>query len=219
MSVTPESVRELLSSEDLGDRLRGVNQIRNLEPAIGFELIQSAISDKNSRVRYCAISQLDTLGTEDLDTSLNILRDRLVHDPEPDVQSAAADCLAALKLTDAYEDLEYTYYNHPEWLVKFSIVAALGELGDSRAFELLKHALESENELVKTAAIGSLGELGDKQAISLLIPYASNPDWQVRYRVVQALYNLGGDEAKDILENLTHDKVETVAQTAKSYLN
>ncbi len=219
MSATPESVRELLSSENLGDRLRGVNQIRNLEPVIGFELIQSVVSDKNSRVRYSAISQLDTLGTQDLNISLNILRDRLVNDPEPDVQSAAADCLAALKLTDAYEDLEHMYYNHPEWLVKFSIVAALGELGDSRAFELLQHALESENELVQTAAIGSLGELGDKKAISLLLPYASNPDWQVRYRVVQALYNLGGDEAKAALEKLTHDEVETVAETAKSYLN
>ncbi len=89
MSITPESVKQLLSSADLSDRLRAVNQIRQLEPAIGFELIQSAMSDSNSRVRYSAVSQMDTLGTQDLDLSLNLLRD-LLKDPEPDVQ--AADC-------------------------------------------------------------------------------------------------------------------------------
>jgi len=40
MSVTPESVKQMLSSENLGDRLRAVNQIRELEPAIAFELVQ-----------------------------------------------------------------------------------------------------------------------------------------------------------------------------------
>ncbi|PLZ80106.1 phycocyanin alpha phycocyanobilin lyase, partial [Fischerella thermalis WC217] len=55
MSVNPESVKQLLVSEDLGDRLRAVNQIRQLEPTIGFELIQNAINDSNSRVRYSAV--------------------------------------------------------------------------------------------------------------------------------------------------------------------
>jgi len=52
MSVTPESVKQMLSSENLGDRLRAVNQIRELEPAIAFELVQTAINDRNARVRY-----------------------------------------------------------------------------------------------------------------------------------------------------------------------
>ena len=30
MSVTPESVKQMLSSQDLGDRLRAVNQARDL---------------------------------------------------------------------------------------------------------------------------------------------------------------------------------------------
>ncbi|MFO5526613.1 MAG: HEAT repeat domain-containing protein, partial [Cuspidothrix sp.] len=39
MSVSAESIKELLSSEDLGDRLRAVNQIRELEPQIALELV------------------------------------------------------------------------------------------------------------------------------------------------------------------------------------
>ncbi|HEY9875865.1 MAG TPA: HEAT repeat domain-containing protein [Candidatus Obscuribacterales bacterium] len=216
MSVTPESVKQLLSSENVGDRLRGVNQLRELDPAVAFEIVQPVVTDSNTRVRYAAVSQMDTLGGQDLQTSLAILRDRLFNDEEPDVQAAAADSIGALKLKEAFEDLQQLYNTTPEWLVKFSIIAALGELGDPRAFELLQEAIASDNELVKTAAIGSLGELGDPRAVSLLIPYATNPDWQVRYRVVQALKNLGGPEAHSTLETLANDSVEQVAREAKA---
>ncbi|ARV60309.1 phycocyanin alpha phycocyanobilin lyase [Nostocales cyanobacterium HT-58-2] len=219
MSITPESVKQLLDSEDLGDRLRAVNQIRQLEPATGFDLIQSAVNDSNSRVRYSAVSQLDTLGRQDLNLSFNILRDRLLNDPEPDVQAAAADCLGALKLREAFEDLQRLYETTNEWIIKFSIIATLGELGDPRAFELLKQALSSDNELVKTAAISSLGELGNTQAIPLLVPYVADPDWQVRYRLAQALNSLGGTDAKSVLETLANDGVEAVATEAKKSLN
>lgn len=216
MSITPESIKEMLSSEDLGDRLRAVNQIRDLEDTkAAFDLIQATVNDRNARVRYSAISQMDTLGGQDLETALTVLRDRLLNDPEPDVQAAAADCLGALKLTEAYDDLQQLYHNTPEWLVKFSIIATLGELGEPRSFELLKEALASDNGLVQTAAISSLGDLGDPQAVALLIPYATNSDWQIRYRVVQALAKLGGAEAHSTIEALTHDQVEAVAQEAK----
>jgi HEAT repeat protein len=217
MSINPESVRESLNSEDLGERLRAVNQIRNLEPAIAFELVQVAVTDSNSRVRYSAVSQFDTLGAQDLDLSLDILRG-LLKDPEADVQAAAADCLGALKLQTAFDDLQQLYHNTPEWLVQFSIIAALGELGDPRSFELLKEALSSDVELVQTAAISSLGELGDSQAVPLLAPYATSSDWQIRYRAAQALARLGGAEAKSILETLVNDEVEAIALEAKQSL-
>ena len=218
MSITPESVKELLSSEDLGDRLRAVNQVRELEPKIAFELALAAIKDGNARVRYSAVSQMDTLGGQDLATALNVLRDCLLNDPEADVQAAAADCLGALKLTEAYEDLLRVYHSTPEWLVQFSIIATLGELGDPRSFELLQEALADGNDLIKTAAISSLGELGDMRAISLLVPYSTNPDWQIRYRLVQALNRLGGSEAHSALETLAKDEVEAVAQEARDCL-
>ena len=219
MSNTPESVKELLSSGDLGDRLRGVNQLLEIEPAAAFELVQVAINDSNARVRYTAVSKLDTLGNQDLPATLTMLRDRLLNDSEPDVQAAAADSLGALKLTEAFEDLQNLYHSTSEWLIQFSIIAALGELGDPRAFDLLAEALNSNVELVKTAAIGSFGELGDARAVPLLVPYATNPDWQVRYRLVQALGRLGGTDARSTLETLANDSVEQVAQEAKASLN
>jgi HEAT repeat protein len=217
MSITPESVRQLLNSEDLGDRLRAVNQIRELEPKIGFELIQHAVNDSNTRVRYSAVSQIDTLGGQDLDLSLNLLR-RMLEDKEPDVQAAAADCLGALKLVSAFDDLQKLYRNTPEWIVQLSVIATLGVLGEPRGFELLQEALTSDNELLQITAISSFGELGDLRAVPFLATYAGNPDWQIRHRVVLALNNLGGTEAKSILESLVDDEVEIVASEAKRNL-
>ncbi|HEY9711735.1 MAG TPA: HEAT repeat domain-containing protein [Oculatellaceae cyanobacterium] len=218
MSVTRESVQQLLSSEDFGNRLSGVNQLRQLEPAVAFELVQPILTDKNTRVRYAAVSQLDTLGGQDLQATLTMLRDRLLNDSEPDVQAAAADALGALKLTEAYEDMLHIYRATPEWIVQFSIIAALGELGDPRSFELLEEALNSGTSLVQTAAISSLGELGDARAVPLLIPFATNPDWQIRYRLVQALGKLGGTEVRSTLETLANDEQAEVAKEAQAAL-
>jgi HEAT repeat protein len=219
MSITPESVQTLLSSEDFGQRLSAVNQLRQLDPAIAFNLIQTAIADKNVRVRYAAVSQMATLGKQDLTAALVILRRALLEDPESDVQAAAADSIGALKLTEAFEELQGLYERSSEWLVQFSIVAALGELGDPRAFDLLESALKSDNELVKTAAVGSLGELGDIRALPLLIPFAKDQDWQVRYRVVQALGRLNDPQALEVLKTLTDDVMAPVAQEARSHLS
>lgn len=216
--ITPDSVQTLLNSEDFGDRNRGVNQLRQLDPQVAFKLIQPMIQDQNTRVRYAAVSQLDTLGRQDRQKALKLLRDRLLNDPEPDVQAAAADALGALQLTEAYEDLAKLYHDTSEWLVQVSILAALGEMGDLRSFELLEEGLEAENDLLKTAAIGSLGELGDPRAVPLLANFVDHPDWQTRYRTGQALGNIGGTEARALLEALAKDEVEQVAQMAQSSL-
>jgi HEAT repeat protein len=216
MSITPESVKALLDSPDFGDRMRGVNQLRQLEPSTAFGLIKAAVVDSNTRVRYAAVSQLASLGQQDLAQSLELLRDRLLNDPETDVQAAAADSICALQLKEAFEDLQHLYHTTAEPLVQFSIIAALGELGDPRGLELLKTALNSSSGLVQTAAIGALGELGDREAIPLLLPYADNSDWQIRYQVAKALKYLGGPEAQTALATLAQDEVEQVAQEAQT---
>jgi HEAT repeat protein len=219
MSITPESVQALLDSENFGDRLSAVNQLRQLDPALAFTLIQPLAMDRNVRVRYAAVSQISSLGEQNRTVALDLLR-RCLEDPEPDVQAAAADSLGALKLTEAFDEMKALYERSPEWLVQFSIVAALGELGNRRAFELLQTALQSDNDLVKTAAIGALGELGDERAVALLLPYVSDPDWQVRHRVTQALSHFTqADQVRPALERLSQDEYEPIAQEAKHYLN
>lgn len=216
ISLTPDSVKALLESADFGDRLRGVNQLRELDPSVAFTLIKPVASDSNARVRYAAVSQISTLGATNPAEALPLLRHCLLTDSEIDVRAAAADSLGALQLTEAFADLQAVYENTDEWLLQFSIIAALGELGESQAFDLLATALTSENELVRTAAIGSLGELNDARAVPLLVPLVSDDDWQLRHRLVQALKHFATPEAKAALATLAQDDNEVVANEAKS---
>jgi HEAT repeat protein len=217
MAITPDSVRELLHSEDYGDRLRAVNQMRELDPAAAFELVQLAANDGNARVRYAAVSQLASLGQQDLVTAESLLRRALTNDPEPDVQAAAADTIGGLQLRSIYGELMSLYHSTDEWLVKFSIVAALGELGEPEAFTLLQEAVTSDNELIATAAIGALGELQDNRALPVLLPFATHPDWQVRHRLVQALSRFSQPEAKVALQQLAQDESAIVAEAAQQH--
>lgn len=218
MAITPDSVRELLHSEDYGDRLRAVNQLRELDPADAFELVQLAANDGNTRVRYAAVSQIASLGQQDLPTAEALLRRALTEDPEPDVQAAAADTIGGLHLKSIYSELVALYHNTEEWLVKFSIVAALGELGEPEAFTLLQEALRSDNELIATAAIGALGELRDDRAVPILLTYTNHPDWQVRHRLVQALSQYAQPEAQTALQQMTKDESAIVAEAAQQHL-
>ena len=222
MVISPEQIKQQLASDDLGQRLRAVNLLREIDPAVAFELIQTVISDSSARVRYAAISQFSTLGTQDKETALTLLRGALYHDPEADVQAAAADSIGALQLVEAYDDLATAYNNTSEWIVQMSIVACLGELGVSRGFELLQQALQSENNLVALTAIGALGELKDPRGIPLLLAFEKNDDWQVRHRLAQALSNyLSTPQAEDVLPILTalaQDESEIVAEAAQYHL-
>lgn len=218
MNVTFDAVSERLSSEDYGDRLSAVNQIRYLDTPQAFELLQRAIADQNPRVRYAAVSQLSSVGYHDRETSRTILEQALLRDSDMDVRAAAADSVGALKLTEAFEAMETLYRETDEWLVQFSIVAALGELGDPRGYSILVEALESENELIRTVAIGSLGELKDQRAVPHLITYVDSSDWQIRHRVAQALGQIGGEQTRSPLETLSKDDVDQVAQEAQRSL-
>ncbi|MGF1513716.1 MAG: phycobilisome degradation protein NblB [Elainellaceae cyanobacterium] len=215
MDVTFKSVEERLASEDYGDRLSAVNQIRYLDAPQAFELLQRAIDDVNPRVRYAAVSQLSSVGQHNRDKSREILEQALLRDSDMDVRAAAADSVGALKLTEAFEAMEALYQQSEEWLVKFSIVAALGELGDPRGYDILVAALEGQNELIRTVAIGALGELKDPRAVPCLKAYVDSTDWQIRHRVAQALGQIGGEEAQASLQTLSQDDIEQVAQEAK----
>ncbi|MBT9316534.1 phycobilisome degradation protein NblB [Leptothoe spongobia] len=222
MAVSIDQIKQQLASEDLGQRLRAVNLLRELEPAVAFELIQTVINDSSSRVRYAAISQFSNLGTQNKETALTILRAALYHDPEADVQAAAADSIGALQLIEAYDDLVVAYNNTSEWIVQMSIIACLGELGFSRGFELLEQALQSESALVSLTAIGALGELKDPRGVPLLLPFVESDDWQVRHRLAQALSNYlqtpQADDVRSTLATLAQDESEIVAQAASQHL-
>lgn len=83
------------------------------------------------------------------------------------------------------------YEESSDLMVRFSILAALGELGNPKAFDLLKYTLENEEEsLLKVAALGSIGELGDNRAIEVVKPFLSSDDASLKERAQIAMNTL-----------------------------
>lgn len=208
----------MLVSDVYEQRLSAINHLADLEPDLAFELVQIVVDDPKARVRYAAVSKVATVGVANPQKSLELLRHALLTDKEADVRAAAADAIGALQLKEGFDVLKAQYYQTSDWIIQLSIVAALGELGDSRGFELLEHALKVENDLIHAIAVGALGELGDRRAIPLLVEHSANPDWQIRYRVAQALGNFDGPEVETTLGRLAQDSVEQIAQEAANHL-
>lgn len=218
MSETFASLKEQLAMDDMGLRMKAIHASRSLSLAERFELLVIAAADSYARVRYDAVSQIGTVGTADLQKSLEILSNCLLTDSEIDVRAAAAASLGALQLTQSFDILKTAYESTNDWMFQFSIVAAIGELGDAKGFDFLAEALQSPNDLVKIAAIGSLGDLGKPEAVDLLLPLVESEDWQVRHRVAQSLAQLGGDRAKAGLEKLANDPMPQVSEATQSFL-
>ncbi|MCM1983318.1 HEAT repeat domain-containing protein [Lyngbya confervoides] len=218
MTSSPDSIQKLLTSEDFGDRIHGLNELRTLDAETAWPLLIPLIKDAQVRVRYAAVSQMDTVGIANVSQARTLLLDRLHNDPEADVRAAAADAIGALQIREAFPDLKRAYEGTSDWLIQMSIIACLGELGAPEGFELLKTALASPEPLVQLAAISSLGELQQPEAIPLLVPFLQHEDWQVRQRLVQAFSCFDQSQVAEYLQRLTQDEVDQVANYARDCL-
>ncbi|MEO0854006.1 MAG: HEAT repeat domain-containing protein [Cyanobacteria bacterium J06648_11] len=219
MAANAEAIATRLKSEDLGDRLQAVNQVRALDAETALVLLSTAAQDDSARVRYAAISQIGTLSLNEPSEVLPLLRQALFSDPEVDVRAAAAAALGDLQQPEALPDLLQAYEREKgEWLIAFSVVAAMGQLGDARAYDTIVSALQGDEPLVQTVAAAALGDLGDPRAVEVLVPLIESEDWQLRYRTALSLSRLGGDVARSALETLANDEIEQVAEQSRAAL-
>ncbi len=204
-------LREQLQDPDLGVRIKAVLALRALPAAQAVPLLEIVLADRNTRVRYSAVSMLGQKATP---VTRELLTRCLAEDPEFDIRAAAAASLGDLGEKEAFTDLVAAYDRDREPMVRFSIVAALGELGDPRAFDLLQTAL-TQGDLQEEAALMALGQLALPESIPILTRYLTHADWQLRLRAVQALGTMGQTEPLKTLQE-DHPQVQQAITTALS---
>eukprot|EP00188_Purpureofilum_apyrenoidigerum_P002999 Plantae.Rhodophyta-Purpureofilum_apyrenoidigerum.ctg30456.p1 GENE.Plantae.Rhodophyta-Purpureofilum_apyrenoidigerum.ctg30456~~Plantae.Rhodophyta-Purpureofilum_apyrenoidigerum.ctg30456.p1 ORF type:complete len:225 (+),score=47.60 Plantae.Rhodophyta-Purpureofilum_apyrenoidigerum.ctg30456:63-737(+) len=192
MATNKDDVMSLVMSGDNFNRLKGVNMARDLEPMDCLETLSLTSKDPDLNVRYATVSQLAEAGKADPTKALDLLRDLIAHEKDSSVRAAVADAFCAIGIPEAYDDVESIFRDSDEVMVQFSILAGLGELGNPKAFGLLKEVLEDDSteELLKVAAIGALGELGDKRAEDIIRPFTQVEDATIKTRAEQALQAL-----------------------------
>lgn len=183
---------EMLASGDFLERIRAINRLGELgsQSARLAAILPVAAEDPNPQVRYAAVSHLAgfdgaLLSDKEKQDVLGVVRFILVNDAESSCQSGAADVIAGLRLADGFDDLVDAFQRTQDWMLKFSIAAGLGELGDPRAFDFLTAILESDADtdtLLISAALGALGELGDARAMPTIEKFIESEDSSVRER-------------------------------------
>jgi HEAT repeat protein len=94
------------------------------------------------------------------------------------------------------------------WNIKMNATLALGEIGDTRAVDLLLQGLQ---ENIRIQAITALGKIGDKRAEKPLFDALKDPNDSARAFAAEALGNMGHIEP---LLNAVDDISEFVKTTA-----
>jgi HEAT repeat protein len=197
MSEDAAAEEDPLASPDFLTRVRAINDHRQRAPGqVITALVPLASSDKNPQIRYSAISQLAGLNRTELSdvekaTLLETAVSMIKNDTDSSCQSGAADVIAGLGLTDGFETLVSTYHETTDWMLKLTIAAGMGEIGDPRAAEFLRSVLagaEGEgNELLLTAIIGALGDIRNPDALNIIEPFLEHPDISIRQRAAIAV--------------------------------
>lgn len=200
MSESDGSIEGLLGSQSSLERIRGVNRIDEYGTFSDQveQLAHMSCEDGDNQVRYSAISRLasvkrDSLSPDQVTLILDCVRRVLTTDREVTCQAGAADVITALKLSEAFDDLINRYKTSTDWVLKFTILAGLGEMGDERSFDFLKEVIDNDGDgetLLLTAAIGSLGELGDKRGLPIVEKYLEHEDLPLRERAKIAVDRL-----------------------------
>ncbi|MGH7885566.1 MAG: HEAT repeat domain-containing protein [Thermodesulfobacteriota bacterium] len=136
--------------------------------------------------------------------SLEVLENKI---PEPFIQTEDG-----LKKTDKYspefikwcEDVGANpkiaagkyYYTNP------SIIKFLGLTNDTRAFELLKRGINSENNLIVRGAVDGLGILGDKRGIELIVEVCERSENKKSIPfIIEALVFIDDPKAQEIAKD------------------
>lgn len=193
--------------DDFLERIRSINRTMSEAGADSDDvthLVKLARDDSNAQVRYAALSRLAALDPPGEESAaggaiLEAARKALTGDSEPSCRAAAADLIAGLRLMDGFDDLVEAFNNTPDWVLRFSIVAGVGEMKHPLAFQFLSEVLDLDNNevLVTTACIGALGDLGDPQAIPIVQKFLDHEEESVRDRAQMAMSVLSGDSKSE----------------------
>ena len=188
--------------EDAAVALGQFSDPRSVQPLI------RALRDSDHAVRAAATSSLNALGQPAV-LSLGFC----LHDPNLQVQEAAASILANIADEQVYEPLLSALLN-PNWIVRMSAAKGLTRLQDPRSIDTLILVLQDKVPAVREEACRAIQAIGEA-SIPPLLKGLQDPNWRVRLRAVEALSLLKPQVAVAPLMNLVaNDSDSAVRQDA-----
>lgn len=229
-----DSVRAMLTSGEKRSQQRALVLVRLLAVEDAMPLLEACVS--STACEFVRATAAVTFGHLVFARAESALRARclrqlveLLHsDGDYGVRAGAAAGLGGYAAHHGDVDgtildaLKRAIYENSEWQVKFSALAALGELRDKRAIPVLLPALANSNDLLVQAAIGALGNIGDVSVVPRLLAMMGSGDMMTRQQLAQALGHMDKLRTEpavlDALRTLARDQSTAVREAAKEAL-
>ncbi len=183
--------------------------------AVLLELLQSADQSIRPTIAYA----LGRLGEQEVE-SVGPALIGLLKDPEVMVRSDAAESLGLLAYQPARKAIELLLQNELEPFVRADAAETLGDLGDTKAIDSLKLAMEDPDSAVRSYTANSLGLLGSSELIPQLQAYLDSEDYlEVKAELWGAQYRLGREKALEEFLQVLRDTDEDLATNMLNVLD
>lgn len=206
-----------LSDENPGVQQASVDALISIgNPTVVNSVTPLLRDDKNAPLRNMAVEVLGQVGSRDLDSISHLLKDpdpdirrfaadivgtigdkrgvpaliAALRDENPNVRSSSANSLGMMGDHDAIMPLINSLKEEKDEWVIFSIIEALGKVGDPRIIEHLTPFLDGDSELLMIATVEALKSFNIPIVAATLVQLLERANEGVRGEVLKTLVDM-----------------------------
>jgi HEAT repeat protein len=153
--------------------------------------------------KFVQLGELEEISANSLKEIEDLLLDVLQNSTDPEIQNKALEALGYSSRKEVPPLIDKAY-NQKDTRRISSALYAMGRSLDHKWANQVLEMIDHHDEGVKIEAIRAAGELELVSARNTLIEIAinENEDWDVRMAAMWSLSKIGGEEARDALEDL-----------------
>jgi HEAT repeat protein len=195
-----------LESHDPQHRMRGIVALKDYSAEVAVPLLVHRCHDREVIIRsFVAMG----LGYKQNEAAFSALVSMLQQESDTSVRAEIASALMKYGKA-AISFIVSTFYEHPHWLLRISILMALTEMDiPDVLFQLCLSASVAANVTVQETGIQCLTALVnsayEEDALLHLIAFARSERWQIRKQVAIALRQFADPRSQEILNHLRQD--------------
>jgi len=196
-----------LTSQDFGERLKGVTALEKINQDIAVPLLISLKKDPKFLVRsFVALK----LGKNKTAESMVTLLEMLKFDQDTNVRAEACNSLSLFGDV-SIPHLQQAFHQDDNWLVRLSILAAFMDLNCcDQLFDICLCGIAGDDHAVRETSITGLGQLArtfkGNEALDQLLNLINDPSWRIRVKVAKALSYFSDSKAQQGLNLLKQDQ-------------
>ena len=199
-------IEAYIDSPNPQSRMKAITELRNYEPSLVVPLLKRRMHDQEFIIRsLVAIG----FGYKQSEEAFDLLLDLIEHDRDYNVRAEAANSLTKYG-EKGIPHIVKLFREDSNWLVRQSILAALGEMNYSETLlKLCILGLKGDDPVVQQSAISNLGQLANTpyadSALEIILEVANSKKVTVRVQVASALRNFEDPRVESALVKLRND--------------